>query len=145
LKEYESPEYSFAISFPVSPTLEATTFRVADGRSLEAHTFSVDQESGMFKVTVVEMPGGETGEDSLVVKDAAKTVAEGGKIKSDILHCANAIYGRQLGIAGANGGYSYVALFYHKQRLYQIEGKAFVARGQAELDAVRFHQSLDLT
>jgi hypothetical protein len=144
-KEYESPEYSFAISFPVDPTLESTTFRAADGRSLEAHTFSVDQESGMFKVTVVEMPGGETGEDSLVVKDAAKTVAEGGVIKFDMLHSVNAIYGRQLGIAGANGGYSYVALFYHNQRLYQIEGKAFVAGGQAELDAMRFHQSLDLT
>jgi hypothetical protein len=28
--------------------------------------------------------------------------------------------------------YSYVALFYNKNRLYQIEGKAFVAGGQAE-------------
>jgi hypothetical protein len=32
--------------------------------------------------------------------------------------------GRQLDLAGANGGYSYVALFYNKNRLYQIEGKA---------------------
>ncbi len=143
--EYESPEYSFAISFPVAPRLEATTLRTADGRSLEAHTFSVDQEAGVFKVTVVEMPGGETGENSFVVKAAAKTVAEGGVVQFDFPHQVRDIYGRQLGIAGANGGYSYVALFYHKQRLYQIEGKAFVAGGQAELDAMRFHQSLDLT
>jgi hypothetical protein len=144
-KEYENPEYSFAISFPVDPTLEATTFRAADGRSLQAHTFSVDQESGMFKVTVVEMPGEETGDDSLVVKGAAKAVAEGGVIQFDMPHFVGETHGRQLGIAEANGGYSYVALFYHKQRLYQIEGKAFVAGGQAELDAMRFHQSLDLT
>jgi hypothetical protein len=144
-KEYESPEYSFAISFPVDPTLEATTFRTVDGRSLEAHAFSVEQPAGVFKVTVVEMPGEETGEEAPVVKDAAKNVAEGGVIKFDFPHSVRAIYGRQLGIAGANGGYSYVALFYHKQRLYQIEGKAFVAGGQAELDAMRFHQSLDLT
>jgi len=26
-----------------------------------------------------------------------------------------------------NGGYSYVAVFHHNNRLYQIEGKAFVA------------------
>jgi hypothetical protein len=143
-KDYENPEYSFAIQFPVDPTLEATTFRTADGRSLEAHTFSVDQEAGVFKVTVVEMPGGETGEDSLVVKEAARTMAEGGVIQFDFPHQVRDIYGRQLGIVGANGSYSYVALFYHKQRLYQIEGKAFVAGGQAELDAMRFHQSLDL-
>jgi hypothetical protein len=144
-KDYENPEYSFAISFPVHPTLEATTFRTADGRSLEAHTFSVEQKAGVFKVTVVEMPGEETGEDAPVVKDAARNVAEGGGIKFDMPHSVRAIYGRQLGIAGADGGYSYVALFYHKQRLYQIEGRAFVAGGQAELDAMRFHQSLDLT
>jgi hypothetical protein len=144
-KDYENLDYSFAISFPVDPTLEATTFRTADGRSLEAHTFSVEQEAGVFKVTVVEMPGEETGEEAPVVKDAAKNVAEGGAIRFDFPHSVRAIYGRQLGIAGANGGYSYVALFYHKQRLYQIEGKAFVAGGQAEVDAMRFHQSLDLT
>jgi hypothetical protein len=39
----------------------------------------------------------------------------------------------------------YVALFYYKTRLYQIEGRAFVAGGQAEADAMRFQQSLDFT
>ncbi len=143
--DYENPEYSFAIQFPVDPTLEATTFRTADGRSLQAHTFSVAQEAGVFKVTIVEMPGEQTGEDALVVKNAAKNVAEGGVVKFDMPHQVRDIHGRQLGIAGANGGYSYVALFYYKQRLYQIEGKARVGGGQAELDAMRFHQSLDLT
>ena len=36
----------------------------------------------------------------------------------------------QLG-ADAGGGYAYVALFYHKKRLYHVEGKAFAAGGQA--------------
>jgi hypothetical protein len=44
-----------------------------------------------------------------------------------------------------NGGYSYVALFYRSNRLYQVEGNAFVAGGQAEVEAMRFQQSLDLT
>jgi hypothetical protein len=144
-KEYENPKYSFAIHFPVDPTFEATTFRTTDGRSLEAHSFSVEQDAGKFKVTVVEMPGEQTGEEALVVKEAAKNVAEGGVTKFDIPHTVGDIHGRQLGIAGPNGGYSYVALFYHKQRLYQIEGKALVAGGQAEVDAMRFQQSLDLT
>ena len=62
-----------------------------------------------------------------------------------IPHRVRAVYGRQLGIAGADGGYSYVALFYNKKRLYLVEGKGFVAGGQAEVDAMRFQQSLDLT
>jgi hypothetical protein len=144
-KEYDNAEYSFAIHFPVDPTIGATTYRTADGRSFAAHTFSVQQETGVFKVTVVEMPGEETGEDASVVKDAAKTAAESGVIKFDIPHRVRAVYGRQLGITGANGGYTYVALFYYKARLYQIEGKAFVAGGQAEVDAMRFQQSLDFT
>jgi hypothetical protein len=85
-KDYENPEYAFAIHFPLHPTLEATTYRTADGRSFDAHTFSVEQQTGLFKVTVVEMPGEQTGEDASVVGDAAKTVAEGGVIKFDIPH-----------------------------------------------------------
>jgi hypothetical protein len=34
---------------------------------------------------------------------------------------------------------------YRNNRLYQTEGNAFVAGGQAEVDAMRFQQSLDLT
>jgi hypothetical protein len=30
-------------------------------------------------------------------------------------------------------------------RLYQVEGNAFAAGGQTEVDAMRFQQSLDLT
>jgi hypothetical protein len=51
----------------------------------------------------------------------------------DIPHRVRAVYGRQLGIAGANGGYSYVALFYRNNRLYQVEGDALVAGGRRKL------------
>ena len=144
-KEYENPEYSFSIHFPVDPIIEATTYRTVDGRSFEARAFSVEQPTGQFRVTVIDMPGQETGEDASVVKEAAKVVARGGVIKFDIPHRVRRVYGRQLGIAGAAGGYIYVALFYYKNRLYQIEGKSFIAGGQAEVDAARFQQSLDLT
>jgi hypothetical protein len=130
-KEYENRDYSFTIHFP--------------GRSFSAHVFSATQETGMFKVTVVEMPGEETGPDAAVMKEATKAVAGGGTIKFDIPHRVRVVYGRQLGVTGANGGYSYVALFYRNNRLYQVEGNAFVAGGQAEIDAMRFQQSLDLT
>jgi hypothetical protein len=144
-KEYENRNYSFSIHFPGDPTVETATYQAADGRTFPAHVFSVKQETGAFKVTVVDMPGKQTGSDAAVMKEASKVVAEGGVIKFDIPHRIRAVYGRQLGIAGANGGYSYVALFYRNNRLYQVEGNAFVAGRQAEIDAMRFQQSLDLT
>jgi hypothetical protein len=144
-KEYENQDYSFTIHFPVAPTVETAIYQAADGRSFSAHVFSAKHETGTFKVTVVEMPGEETGPNAAVMKEATKVVASDGAIKFDIEHRVRAVYGRQLGIAGANGGYTYVALFYRNNRLYQIEGNAFVAGGQAEVDAARFQQSLDLT
>jgi hypothetical protein len=144
-KECENQDYSFTIHFPVDPTVETAAYQATDGHSFPAHVFSVKQETGTFKVTVVEMPGEETGPNAAVMKEATKAVAGGGVIKFDIEHRVRAVYGRQLGIAGTNGGYSYVALFYRNNRLYQVEGNAFVAGGQAEFDAMRFQQSLDLT
>jgi hypothetical protein len=79
------------------------------------------------------------------MKEATKAVVGAGMIKFDIPHRVRQVFGRQLGIAGSNGGYSYVALFYRNNRLYQVEGNALVAGGQAEVDAMRFQQSLDLT
>jgi hypothetical protein len=110
-KDYENRDYAFTIHFPGDPTVEVATYRAADGRSFPAHVFSVKQDTGVFKVTVVDMPGKQTGSKAAVMKEATKVVAAGGVIKFDIDHRVRAVYGRQLGIAGANGGYSYVALF----------------------------------
>jgi hypothetical protein len=144
-KEYENRDYFFTVHFPRDPPVETATYRAADGRSFSAHVFSARQETGAFKVTVVEMPGEETGPDAVVMKDATKAVTRDGTIKFDIPHRVRAVYGRQLAIAGADGGYSYVALFYRNNRVYEVEGKAFVAGGQAEVEATRFQQSLDRT
>jgi hypothetical protein len=144
-REYENQDYSFTIHFPVDPTVETATYQAADGRSFPAHVFSAKKHTGTFMVTVVEMPGEETGPNAAVMKEATKAAAGDGVIKFDIEHRVRSVYGRQLGITGANGGYSYVALFYRNSRLYLVEGNAFVAGGQAEVDAARFQQSLDLT
>jgi hypothetical protein len=144
-KEYENRDYGFTVHFPGDPTVETTTYHAADGRSFSAYVFSVKQETGVFKVTVVDMPGKQTGSDAAVMKEATKAIVDGGTIKFDIPHRVRQVYGRQLGIAGPSGGYSYVALFYRNNRLYQVEGSAFAAGGQAEVEAMRFQQSLDLT
>ena len=85
---------------------DASTYKAANGRSFPAHVFSVKQDTGVFKVTVVEMPGKQTGSDAVVMKDATKAIVGSGTIKFDIPHRVRQVYGQQLGIAGANGGYS---------------------------------------
>jgi hypothetical protein len=142
-KEYEFPDHSFTVHFPAAPTIEMTTYQ-AEGRALEARVYSVTQDTGVFRLIIAELPDGGTEENALV-SHAVKTMTEDGVIKLDIPHRIRQVYGRQLGIARSNGGYSYVAVFYHKKRLYQLEGSAFVAGGQAEVDAMIFQQSLDLT
>jgi hypothetical protein len=143
-KEFQSPDHLFTVTFPSDPKVETSAYRTADGGSFNAHVYSTAQETGVFTLTVAEVPetGNQVQEDALM-SDAIKRITEGALIKFDIQHRIRWFYGRQLGIAGANGGYSYVAVFHHNNRLYQIEGKAFVAGGQAEVDAMRFQQSLD--
>jgi hypothetical protein len=143
-KEYESPDHSFTVHFPADPNNEMTAYRTPDGRSFDAHIYSAMQETGVFKLTVADVPetGSQTQEGALM-SDAVKKMTDGSLIKFDIEHRIRWVYGRQLGIAGVNGGYSYIAVFHHNNRLYEIEGRAFVAGGQAEADAMRFQQSLD--
>src|SRR5262245_9542425 len=143
-KEFQSSAHSFTVHFPTDPKIEMTAYHTPDGRSFNAHVFSTAHETGVFTLTVAEIPetGNQVQEDALM-SGAVGKMTEGGLVKFDIQHRIRWFYGRQLGIAGVNGGYSYVAVFHHNNRLYQIEGKAFVAGGQAEVDAMRFQQSLD--
>jgi hypothetical protein len=144
-KEYKNRDYSFTVDFPASPTIETATYEAAEGRSFPAHVFSVKQKNAEFKVTVVDMPGEKSGSDASVMKEASKVAAGTGTIKFDALHRIRGSIGRQLGIAGANGGYSYVSLFYRNNHLYEVEGAAFAAGEEVEIEARRFQQSFDLT
>jgi hypothetical protein len=143
-KEYESPDRSFTVHFPTDPNIETTAYQTADGRSFDARVYSTTQDTGAFRLTVAEVPqvGSQTEEGDLV-RGTIKKMTEGSLVKFDIEHRIRWVYGRQLGITGSNGGYSYIAVFHHNNRLYELEGKAFVAGGQAEIDAMRFQQSLD--
>ena len=142
--EYTYADFSFTVHFPAAPKIESVTYRAPNGRSLEARVYSVTQDTGTFTLTIADVPDGGSDENALVTH-AVNMLTEGGAVKLDISHRIRSTYGRQLAVAGGNGSYSYVAVFYYKKRLYQIEGKAFVAGGQAEVDAMIFQQSLDFT
>jgi tetratricopeptide (TPR) repeat protein len=143
-KEYNYPDYSFTVSFPANPQIETTIYQGPDGRSVEAHVYSVTQGEAVFKMTIVDLSNTAM-EESAVIDHAIKTLSEGGEIKIDIPARINLVYGHQLSIVRADGGHSLVAVFYHKDRLYQIEGKALPTGNDAASDVIRFQQSLDFT
>ena len=143
-KEYEYPDFSFTVHFPIDPQVESTTYQASGGRTFAARVYSVALDTGTFKLTIADLP--ETGVDeTALIADAVKALTDGHVIKLDIPHRIRSTYGRQLGFVGPEGSYSYVAVFQYKKRLFQIEGKAFMAGGQAEVDAMIFQQSLDFT
>jgi hypothetical protein len=142
-KEYSYPDHAFTVSFPAEPKVEATTYLAADGRAVAAVVYSVTQAQGTFKMTIAELSDAKL-EESAVIDHAIKSLSRGGEIKLDIPHRISRVYGRQLSILGADGSRSSVALFYHDQRLYQIEGRS-LASGNATADAIRFQQSLVFT
>ena len=143
-KEYTYPNYSFAVSFPVEPKVEMTSYQTADGHMVDAHVYSAKQEDAEFTMTVADLSSLDM-EENAVIDHAIKTLSNGKEVKLDIPHRISAVYGRQLSIAGTDGSHSSIALFFYKKRLYQIEGKALPGGEDGTANAIRFQQSLIFT
>jgi hypothetical protein len=142
-QEYTYPDYAFTVSFPVEPKIETTIYQAADGRPAPARVYSATKDGGVFRMTVVDLANAAL-DETAVIGHAIKTLSQGAEIKLDIPHRISRVYGRQLSLQAADGSRSSIALFYHKQRLYQIEGKA-LATGKTTAEAIRFQQSLVFT
>jgi hypothetical protein len=143
-KEYAYPADFFSVAFPTEPRVETTTYQAADGRPAEARVYSVSQDGGLFRMTVADLKDPALQENA-VLDHAVQMLSQGSEIKVDIPHRISRVYGRQLSIAAPDGSYSSVAVFYHKGRLYQIEGTALPGAADATADAIRFQQSLVFT
>jgi len=142
-QEYSYPDYAFAVSFPAAPTIETTTYQAPDGRSVEARVYSATADNTSFKVTVADLSGADNVE-AAVLDNAVKLLSRGSEVKVDIPHRVMRVYGRQLSIAEADGSRVLAAVFFFKDRLYQIEGKSLGGAGGTG-DAIRFQQSLMFT
>jgi hypothetical protein len=143
-KEYSYPDDFFSVVFPAAPKVETTSFEVADGRSVRARVYSVNQDSVLLKVTVAEIAN--TGLDENAVFDhAIRMLSAGSEVKFNFPHRIDQVYGRQLSLTAADGSRATVALFDYKGRFYQIEGKAPAGASTAMIDTLRFQQSLIFT
>jgi len=142
-KEYAYPVDAFSVAFPADPKVETTTYQSADGRQVEARVYSVSQDGGVFRMTVADLPDPAMQENT-VLDHAVRMLSQGAEITVDIPHRISRVYGRQLSIAAPDGSRSSVAVFFHKRRLYQIEGTV-LATATNSTAAIRLQQSLVFT
>src|SRR5262249_57397407 len=124
--------------------VETATYGTVEGRDAKARVYSVSQSGGVFTMTVADLPDPAM-QESAVLDHAVRMLSQGSEITVDIPHRISRVYGRQLSIAAPDGSYSSGAVFYHKQRLYQIETTALPAPSHSTSNAIRFQQSLALT
>lgn len=143
-KEYSYPQYAFGVSFPADPKVENKTYQGAGGMTVPSRVYSVARDNSVFRMTVADFSGVQA-DEMTVIDYAIKTLTDGGEVKVDIPHRISAVYGRQLSITGRDGSHNSVAVFFHRQRLYQIEGLALPNGANATADAIRFQQSLVFT
>jgi hypothetical protein len=143
-QEYSYPDYSFRVSFPAEPQIEATTYQITGDRTAVAHVYAVYGKDAVFKVTVAEL-GDPAPEETAVIDHAITTLSAGGEVKVNIPHRINRVFGRQLSILQRDGGRTSVALFDYNGRFYQIESTSLAGANDATAEAIRFVQSLIFT
>ncbi len=141
-KEYEYPNETFTANFPAEPKVETTSYLAPGGRLVEARVYSVLQGGGEFKVTVADMSdiGGSEGD---VMAYAVFMLSRRGELMLNIPHATRRVIGRQARVDAIDGSQTYISVFVHNRRLYQIEGT--VPAGGSTEDAFRFQQSFDFT
>jgi hypothetical protein len=132
----------FAIRFPAEPKIENGTYATAEGTSVAALIYSVEQDGAFYKVTVADMSRARRSE-AQAVGEAISGLAGSGEVVVDIPHRVNGILGRQLSVAGHDGSRSTVALFYRNRRLYLVEGTIRPTQDDPmSSEGARFQQSL---
>ena len=93
-QEYSYPDYSFRVTFPAKPQVEATTYRVTGDRKIEAVVYFVRRDNAEFKVTVAELADAGL-EPTAVIDYAIKALAEGGEVKVNLPHHIMSVFGRR--------------------------------------------------
>jgi hypothetical protein len=144
-QEYVNAQYAFAVSFPEAPKTESGRFQLLDGAVVPTTTYAVTDADGDYRVTIADFTNRPEGENS-ILDNAEAALKRSATVKVEMPARVQAVFGRQLSLAGQDGSHISAALFVYQHRLYQITGTAFPAAAQAgSSDAIRFQQSLRFT
>jgi hypothetical protein len=141
-QEYTYPDQQFAVSFPAQPAVAAAQYRLADGTMLPETLYSVQQDTGLFRVAVIDFANAGI-DQSAAIDQAIAGLRDKGDIKLNIQARVQRNYGRYLNIAGNDGSHTIAAVFFGGNRLYELEGTVPASNPDAlSGEMIRFQQSL---
>ena len=141
-QEYTYPDQQFAVSFPAEPTVSAVSYLAADGKMLPETLYSVQQDTAVFRVAVIDFSNTVT-DGTAAMNQAVAALSEKGDVKLNIPARVQRNYGRYLNVAGTDGSHTIAAVFFGNNRLYEIEGTVPASNPDAlSGEMIRFQQSL---
>jgi len=145
--EYINREDLFIVNFPGQPEVRETTHRSAFDAIFPARVYTVERDSDVYSITVVDYRESErihsertdrteaNSSASVWVTDVRASVAHaaqgfrarGGEVTYDAWADIDKIEGHQLQITNPDGSRSFIGIHLHRSRLYILE--ATVPRG----------------
>ncbi len=144
-QEYVYANYGFAVSFPQPPKTGSGRFQLPDGASVPAVVWSVTEPDGDYRVTIADLTRRSESERG-IIDGVEATLKRDADVKVELPARVQAVFGRQISLAGHDGSHISAAVFVYQHRLYEITGTASAAAAQAgSSDAIRFQQSLRFT
>jgi len=140
-QEYRDPAMGFGASFPGTPNVSDTNFKLEDGTAAPAKLYYLRQGASEFKIIVADFTNVPLLNDSAIA-EAQKTMSATGKVTVDLEARIDRNYGRQLGITAPDGSQTVAAIFFVNRKLYQLEGITHPGEDANSSNAARFQQSL---
>ena len=140
--EYISETDRFGVTLPGEPVISEITTTSAQGVTLPARVYTVEDGPARYSVTVVNYTSNEdiTDVNGSVAHEAWKVRKRGGEVTFDAYAVADYIEGHELYVTNADESRTMVAIFLHAKRLYMLE--ATVPRSAAP--PLLFQQSLHI-
>ncbi|MDE0002852.1 MAG: hypothetical protein OXQ29_09170 [Rhodospirillaceae bacterium] len=138
--DYINPEYRFRVNFPAEPTEQDAVYMSAEGSSHTARAFSSEQDTGRFRVLVVQFPS-DIADMAGEFDHAAEPYRQLGEVVYDQAGEYEDIAAYEINVIGPDGRQIYVSFAYHDRSL-------FIAEGSVDADAfppIQFQQSLWIT
>jgi hypothetical protein len=142
-REYVYPTFKFAINFPLAPNIGDVDYENADGSTVRARSYSLEQPEARYSILVADFSHSRLDEFA-VLDHAVSLLADGATIKLDVRCRFDLIYTcREMSFVGRDGTHSAATFIFYARRLYRAQGTILPANSNPlSAESIRFTHSL---
>jgi hypothetical protein len=141
-RPYAYPDAGFAIQLPVPPVVEKGSFKTPAGVALPMTRYVARADGIVYSLEVVDFSG-VNADGANIIGETEKSLGASGQVTVAVDARINREFGRELGVTGADGSRSTIAIFFVSRHLYTLIGRSLPPNAIARSgDANRFQQSL---